>query len=163
MTMENKMAEMRAKMTDSMAEMLLEAMVTDSAYEFEGSVRSYIKSESMLKKTRRQLEHEIKMSENNKALIKALQNYDIAVKNKQLAVRSIKNEYLFLTGERKVKPPIDGRYVMHELIKNVCNDMSDEEYEEVMLKINREKRKKRKGKDDDIPEMLDKSTSKKDA
>lgn len=45
-----KINERNLKISDDMAEMMLEAMVTDSAYEFECGVRQYIESERAIKK-----------------------------------------------------------------------------------------------------------------
>ena len=121
-----------SKMTDGMAEMVLEMMLKDSAYEFDGGVRNYIESTKAVKKTRRQLEHAIVMEYTSDKIMKALKNYDIAQKNLRISVRNIKNEYLFLNGERKIKPPLDGAYVMNKLIKNICKNMSDEDFEDLM-------------------------------
>ena len=121
-----------SKLSDQMAEMLLEMMLKDSAYEFESGVRNYIESNKAVKKYRRQLEHSIRMEHGPDKIMKALKNYDIALRNKQTAIRNIKNEYMFLNSERKIKPVIDGKYVMNRIVKQVCSEMSEAELEELV-------------------------------
>lgn len=124
---------------DDEAKLLLDMMVKDSAFEFKGGVDDYIKSERKLKKTRKALELSIKFKESHEVISKALEEYDEACKEKQRAVRNIKSEYLFLTCERDVKPPIDGIYVMKELIKQVVKELDDDEYEDLMETLKQKK------------------------
>ena len=133
------------KIMDDEAQNLLEMMVKDSAFEFKGGVENYIKSERRLKKARMALEQSISFKKPHEAISKALVEYDEALKEKQRAVRNIKSEYMFMTCERDVKPPIDGIYVMKELIKQVVKDLDDEDYEDLMETL-RNKRAKTKAK-----------------
>lgn len=84
---------------------------------------------------RKTLLNEIAISINGDKLRKYLLNYETALKNKQTAVRNIKNEYLFLNSERNIKPPIDGKYVMRELVKRAIQGMSEEEYEDLQFEL----------------------------
>ena len=117
---------------DDQANQLLDMMVKDSAFEFKGGVDEYIKSERKLKKARHNLEDAIAEKRPHEEIGDALDEYDDAVKAKQRAVRNIKSEYLFLTCERDVKPPIDGIYVMKEIIKQVVKDLDEDDYEDLM-------------------------------
>lgn len=117
--------------TDDAAMSLLEVMVRDSAYEFDGGVSRYVKASQKLKSTRRKLEETIQLNESTGSILNALDAYDIAIKEKKDAVRNIKNEYLFLNCERDIKPPIDGMYVMTTIIKNYIQGVDDETFEEI--------------------------------
>ena len=127
-----KPGEAIKSIVDDGAQKLLEMMVKDSAFEFKGGVEDYIKSERKLKKTRMALEQSISFKAPHESISKALAEYDEAVKAKQRAVRNIKSEYLFMTCERDVKPPIDGIYVMKEIIKQVVKDLDEDDYEDLM-------------------------------
>ena len=127
-----KPGEAIKSLVDDEAQKLLEMMVKDSAFEFKGGVDDYIKSERKLKKTRMALEQSISFKAPHESISKALAEYDEAVKAKQRAVRNIKSEYLFMTCERDVKPPIDGIYVMKEIIKQVVKDLDEDDYEDLM-------------------------------
>lgn len=127
-----KPGEAIKSLVDDEAQKLLEMMVKDSAFEFKGGIDDYIKSERKLKKTRMALEQSISFKAPHESISKALAEYDEAVKAKQRAVRNIKSEYLFMTCERDVKPPIDGIYVMKEIIKQVVKDLDEDDYEDLM-------------------------------
>lgn len=126
---------------DDQANQLLDMMVKDSAFEFKGGVDEYIKSERKLKKARHNLEDAIAEKRPHEEIGDALDEYDDAVKAKQRAVRNIKSEYLFLTCERDVKPPIDGIYVMKELIKQVVCELNDEDYLDLMASLKQKRAK----------------------
>lgn len=128
--------------TDEAAMKLLEVMVRDSAYEFEGGVSAYIKASQKLKASRRKLEHTILMGEPSNVIQAALDAYDDAAKGKRNAVKNIKNEYLFLNCERDVKPPIDGMYIMTTIIKNYIKGVDDETFKEIKSMINKARREK---------------------
>ena len=106
-------------------------------------MEEYIKSERSLKKTRRKLEEAIAKKMPHNKIGDALDAYDAAVQAKQRAVRNIKSEYLFLNCERDIKPPIDGIYVMKELIKQCLCDLDEEDYFDLMASLE-QKRVKQK-------------------
>ena len=123
------------RLVDEQAMQLLEIMVKDSAFEFEGGVDEYIKSERALKKARLKLNNAIISKCDHATIWDMLIAYDEAIKRKQRAVRNIKSEYLFMTCERDVKPPIDGVYVMKEIIKQLLKSLNEEEYEDLLESI----------------------------
>lgn len=127
---------------DKTAEALLEAMVKDSAFQFSRGVEMYVLSERQLKKTRKTL---VGLLEDDEEKKDAFYSYEKAIEKKQAAVRAIKNEYLFMNGSRDVRPPIDGTYVMTELIKSVLGNMNEELYNEVIdiIELYRKTNKKR--------------------
>lgn len=127
------------------AQDLLDMMVKDSAFEFSNGVERYVESERKYKKARARIK---KLVGTDEELKSAFEDYEYWTDMKKKSVRAIKNEFLFLNGGRNVKPPIDGMYVMTELIKTVLTRMDDEAYEEAMdmLAIYRETRKKQKKK-----------------
>lgn len=129
--------------TNEAAEALLKAMVEDSAFEFKGGVEQYVSTERKLRKCEKDFAREIdnirEDFKDNEAFVSAINkieiivnNWQTALENKQIAVRNIKNEHLFLSGGGgTLQPPIDGAYVMRELIKQVLTDMNEDDFEEV--------------------------------
>lgn len=131
-----------ALIDDEAAKALLDVMVHDSAFEFSKGVKRYIEAEKRAKKARAEL---MKFVDGNEELEPIFINYEYANKMKRDAVRAIKNEFLFLNGSRDVRPPIDGMYVMVELIKDVLSKLDEESYEEALnlITLSRAKKKKR--------------------
>ena len=118
---------------DNAAEQLLTIMLKDSAYEFEAGVEDYIVYEKQQRSARKKLEKAIDNSNNKEEIMECLHKYDGAVLGKQQALRVIKCEYLFLNGERDIKPPIDGEYVAHALVKKIIKNMEEEERNDLLF------------------------------
>lgn len=100
---------------------LLEAMLKDSATEFEGGVSLYIQANKMMDKAKKNLKA-------------ALKECATASKLKQDAMSTIRAEYKFLSGREPVKPPIDVEYVVPHLIMGVVGSMTDKELDELLNK-----------------------------
>lgn len=97
---------------------LLEAMLTESATDFEGGVLSYLDA----------IRSERKAINSFKRSCTLLAT---ARKRKYNALSVIIPEYAFLMGKEEVKPPIDGAVVVPELIMKIIEEMDADLYAEV--------------------------------
>lgn len=122
---------------------LLEAVVKDSAVSFTSSVEHFVIADRKLKKAKRALEQ---LLIDDKEKHDALKQFIFALKTKEAAVKELRNESIFLSGGRDLKPPIDGEYVMIELIKHVLGGLEDELYDDAIeiIELHRARNKKRK-------------------
>lgn len=127
---------------------LLEAVVKDSAVSFTSSVEHFVIADRKLKKAKRALEQ---LLIDDKEKHDALKQFIFALKTKEAAVIELRNESVFLSGGRDLKPPIDGEYVMIELIKSVLGGLEDELYDDAIeiIELHRARNKKRKTKEED--------------
>ena len=124
---------------------LLEAVVKDSAVSFTSSVEHFVVADRKLKKAKRALEQ---LLIDDKEKHDAFKQFIFALKTKEAAVIELRNESVFLSGGRDLKPPIDGEYVMLELIKSVLGGLEDELYDDAIeiIELHRARNKKRKTK-----------------
>lgn len=122
---------------------LLEAVVKDSAVSFTSSVEHFVVADRKLKKAKRKLEQ---LLSDDKEKHDAFKQFIFALKTKEAAVIELRNESIFLSGGRDLKPPIDGEYVMIELIKRVLGGLEDELYDDAIeiIELHRDRNKKRK-------------------
>lgn len=122
---------------------LLEAVVKDSAVSFTSSVEHFVIADRKLKKAKRALEQ---LLIDDKEKHDAFKQFIFALKTKEAAVKELRNESIFLSGGRDLKPPIDGEYVMIELIKSVLGGLEDELYDDAIeiIELHRARNKKRK-------------------
>lgn len=124
---------------------LLEAVVKDSAVSFTSSVEHFVIADRKLKKAKRALEQ---LLIDDKEKHDAFKQFIFALKTKEAAVIELRNESIFLSGGRDLKPPIDGEHVMIELIKSVLGGLEDELYDDAIeiIELHRDRNKKRKTK-----------------
>ena len=97
---------------------LLESMLTESAMDFEGGVLAYLSA----------LEAEQKAIKSFKKSCEMLAN---ARRRKYNALQVVIPEYAFLMGKENVKPPIDGKVVVPELIMKIIREADADMYAEI--------------------------------